>query len=131
MKKNNFDELDILIKDFYKNKKSADEYKKNADKKNIQIKSIMRENDLKDYTVDNFDVKYKIQERKNFNEDMLIKILNKLNLSYIIKQKEYVDMDGLENAIYNGIINVKDIEPCINIKEIEVLKVKPKEVINE
>ena len=41
----------------------------------------------------------------------------------VVKKKEYVDMDALENAIYNGKINAAELASCQTKKEVVTLKV--------
>lgn len=126
--------LEDLIVAFAQNKSEMDDLKKVCDDENKQIKKLMKESDLTEMTVGSWIAKYSIQKRDTINEDALLYLFSQAELRDelsarelgIIKSRDYVDMDALENAIYNGHVSndlLLEMDKCKDIKEIEVLKV--------
>ena len=119
--------LDGLIEVFYDHKKELDKYKKTTDEYNKQIKSELNKLGTTEFVTESGLVaKLAIQNRESFNEDLLIAKLKELQVNEVIKTKEYVDMDALEDAIYNGKLNASELSNCKIIKTIETLRVLDK-----
>ena len=119
--------LDGLIEVFYDHKKELDKYKKTTDEYNKQIKSELNKLGTTEFVTESGLVaKLAIQNRESFNEDLLIAKLKELEVNEVIKTKEYVDMDALEDAIYNGKLNASELSNCKIIKTIETLRVLDK-----
>jgi F0F1-type ATP synthase epsilon subunit len=111
-----------LIPIYKLNKSEADSYKKLSDKYNAEIKAIMVENGLTEVSTDDVKITCGKQVRQSFIEESLIETLKKLKVKNVIKKKEYVDMDALENAIYNGEINAASLAPCQSTQEVITLR---------
>ena len=127
MSENNVVEnLKELVRFFYEDKQQLDNYKKSTDEYNKDIKEIMGQLDLTEFESDDLVAKIGVQNRENFNEDKLIDKLKSLNVSGVIKTKEYVDMDALENAIYNELIDASELTSCKEVKTVTTLKVSKK-----
>ena len=120
------DRLMELIPIFGENKVIADQYKKAVDKDNKEIKAIMEELQISEFIVDEWEAKKSVQNRESFNENDLLKILKDadINADGLIKQREYVDMDELENRLYKGELNAALLAPAQQRKRVVVLKVK-------
>ena len=124
-------ELEKLIPVYYDNKQNLDFYKKECDAGNAEIKKIMAEQNLKDYEVDGIVAKYVIQNKESMNEEALLKLLKEKGYTDVIKTKEYVDMDALENALYHDEIDkdtVVEMDKCKEVKEVIQLRVSKKKV---
>lgn len=116
--------LSSTIKCFYEDKQKLDIYKKSTEKYNSEIKELMSKLDKDVFeTDDGLLAKMAIQQRESFDEDKLIEKLKALNGHTAIKTKEYVDMDELENLIYNGHLDASQLSSCRIIKEVVTLKV--------
>lgn len=126
MDNNIFENLKELVRLFYEDKQQLDNYKKSTDEYNKDIKEIMGQLDLNEFESDDLVAKIGVQNRESFNEDKLIDKLKSLNVSGVIKTKEYVDMDALENAIYNELIDASELTSCKEVKTITNLKVSKK-----
>lgn len=100
--------LDELIPQYAQNKSELDDYKKICDKENAQIKAIMSTLKDKTYTTGEYKATYSVSQKETMNEEMLLQIAHQHGISEIVKTKEYIDFDALENAIYNNRIS-KDI----------------------
>lgn len=116
--------LEELISHYYLNKTEADSYKKIVDKDNAAIKAIMLEEELTELTTeDGIKATCTISEKESFVEDALIDKIKSLGVEGIVKQREYVDMEALENAIYHGQINAAELASCQEKKQVVTLRV--------
>lgn len=121
--------LNELVKAYISTKNDADDLKKVADRQNAQIKKIMSDNNYKEYITDNnYVAKYLVQTRTSMNEDMLLEKLKMLDdiPDGLIKTKEYVDTDMLENLIYKGDLDkeiLDKISSCVTEKEVVQLRI--------
>ena len=129
--------LEELIPVFARAKATADEYKKTADEQNKKIKSLIKEiaDDSQTLEIAGYKVDFQKQERTSMNEEKVLESFGKCKKIQfakdmgIIKTKEYIDYDALENAIYNGRISEKLLallKDCEEVKIVEVLKVTAK-----
>lgn len=117
------EKLSQLLPVYEANKSKMDSYKKLVDKDNKEIKSIMLGAGLREFIVDDIKASCSVSEREDFIEEALIAKLKKMKVPGIVKKKEYVDMDALENAIYNGKINAAALADCRTKKEVVTLRV--------
>lgn len=131
---NNVDEvvsLDTLIPMYATNKSELDSYKKLCDLQNTQIKELMVNEDLTEKTVGDWTAKYSVTTRESFNEDKLLQVCQIAGIKEVIKTKEYIDMEALESAIYNGKISEElllEIDKCREVKEVPTLMISKKKV---
>ena len=117
------EKLSQLLPVYEANKSEMDSYKKLVDKDNKEIKSIMLGAELREFVVDDIKATCSVSERQDFIEEALIEKLKDMKVSGIIKKKEYVDMDALENAIYNGKVDAAALASCQTTKEVVTLRV--------
>ena len=122
--------LDDLIPSYAVNKLELDSYKKICDSENSQIKSQMLDLGITAYSAGGYTAKYITSERTSMNEDKLLAIIKKHNIPDVIKTREYVDMDELENYLYHldeedddAKKIFKDIDTCRDIKEVVTLRI--------
>lgn len=126
----NEEELDKLIASYVLNKGEFDSLKKITERDNGRIKDMMLELNLTERQVGDKVVKRIVQEKEAFNEELLLELIKtkcpKDIQEKIIKTKEYVDMDYLEDAIYNSSISsdfLLDMDTCREVKEVVTLRV--------
>lgn len=118
--------LDVLIPEYVENKESMDEIKKLCDEGNKEIKKLMEEANVKDYTAGGYTAKYIVSHKDSINEERLMVILKKHNIPGVIKVKEYVDMDALEDYLYKNQVSdevASDLDSCTESKEIIQLRI--------
>lgn len=116
--------LSNTIEAFYDDKQQLDFYKKETDKQNKEIKEAMSKLNKTEFETDNgYIAKITVQKRENFNEDKLLAKIKDLGVEGIIKTKEYIDMDALEDAIYNERLNASELSNCRESKETITLRV--------
>ena len=121
--------LDNLIPVYYDDKKNLDFYKKQCDAGNAKIKELMAQQGLKDYEVNGITAKYIIQKKESMDEDKLLILLKERGYENMIRTKEYVDMDALEDALYHDIIDkdtIVEMDKCRSVKEVIQLRVSKK-----
>lgn len=121
--------LEELIPRYALNKSELDAYKKLCDTDNAKIKEMMLQSQEKKHEAGDYVATVTVSERETMNEEMLLEIAHHYGVSEIVKTKEYIDFDALEDAIYNGRIP-QDILLQMNkarqVKEVVTLKVSKK-----
>lgn len=93
------------------------------------IKEYMGTLGIRKYESDS-GIKFSTSTRQNvsYDEDVLINIIKAKGIEGIIKTREYIDMNELERALYNGKLTAEDIADGVTIKpDIVSLTCKVKE----
>ena len=93
---------------------------------NKRIKELMVEEDVTEVHGKTATVKYIVQNRPQFNEEMALKVLSKDEGQSCIKTKQYIDMDALENDMYNERLSeetLRALGDCTKNKEVITLTV--------
>lgn len=84
------------------------------------VKSKFKELEIDEYYGDNYRAYLQYSNKINMDEEKVIEILKenckKADLKDVIKTKEYVDFEALENLIYNGGIEAQKLEPAQSVK---------------
>lgn len=106
-------------------------------KKSDFVKEKFKELEIEEYSTDTIRAYFQHSTKVDMDENKVIEILKENcaedDLKDVIKTKEYVNFEALENLIYNGGISAEKLEPAQNIKTIISLWTKPikKETENE
>ena len=116
--------LDELIPLYYEHNELVKKHKKVADKANSEIKETMAEQGIAEFATNGLVATVSVSERVDLMEDVLIEKIRELGLKGIIKTKEYIDMDALETALYNGLINPAMLAQAQTKKEVVTLRVR-------
>lgn len=123
--KNNVNADFAEVIDYYgEAKKTTDNAKKESDKLNKKLKIMFKDMNIEDAQGEKYKATFSISERTSFNDEKLIALVKKYPKLDLIKTREYVDMDALEAAIYNGSINPVELSPCEVITKVETLRIK-------
>ena len=112
-----------LVNHYYENKTEQDRLKKMVDSDNNDIKELMTEMGLENFETDRLIAKMSTQKRESFIDEKLLQRIKELNIEGVIKTTEYVDMDALEDAIYNGKVDATKLSDCRQTKEVVTLRV--------
>lgn len=88
-----------------------------------QIKGIMVENDIKEFSINGVKATCSISERVNFNQDILLELVREMGVEGVIKTREYLDMEALESAIYHGEIDATKLAKAQVTNEVITLRV--------
>lgn len=121
--------LDDLIPQYASNKNELDAYKKLCDRENAEIKAIMKDLALQKYEAGEYKATYTISKRETMDEEILLEIAHQFGIPEIVKTKEYIDFDALENAIYNGKISpeiLTEMDRARSVKEVVTLRISKK-----
>lgn len=126
--------LEQLIDAYALNKSELDSYKKLCDAENTEIKALMTELELNKASTQDYTATLSVQHRETMDEDKLLEVLRDAGYSdLVIRTKEYVDMDLLENAIYHDKIDKETLlamQRCKEIKEVQTLKISQRKKEN-
>ena len=115
--------LDDLIPLYYEHNELVKKHKKVADETNKEIKKIMAEQDITEFATHGLVAKISVSERVDLMEDVLMEKIKELGIEGIIKTREYVDMDSLETALYNGLISPATLAKAQTKKEVVTLRI--------
>lgn len=116
--------LKQLVTDYAKNKGDMDNLKKKVDDANKRIKEKMTSLNLSEIDVNGVKATFTVQERTSFmDEPLLLKVKSLGVADDVVRTREYVDMDALENIIYHGKISAVDLIDCQSVQRVEVLRI--------
>lgn len=118
--------LKDLIPQYAMNKQVLDDYTAICKRENEEIKAEMAKIGKDEYETGGYVAKRGIQHKKSINEARLIEILRKHHITDAIKTKEYVDMDALEDYLYNHEATnelATDLASCKSTTEVVTLRV--------
>ena len=93
---------------------------------NKRIKELMLEEDVTEVHGKTATIKYTVQNRPQFNEEKALKVLSKDAGQSCIKTKQYVDMEALENDMYNERLSAETLVAlgdCTTNKEVVTLTI--------
>lgn len=118
--------LKDLIPQYAMNKQELDDYTAICKRENEEIKAEMAKIGKDEYETGGYVAKRGIQHKESINEARLIEILHKHHITDAIKTKEYVDMDALEDYLYNHEATdelATDLASCRSTTEVITLRV--------
>lgn len=105
-------QLNDVINRYCLNKSELDSYKKLVDEDSKYIKSQLNN---ESFDTGEYVATVKTIVTEDFDESKLITKLKEMDselISQLIKTKEYVDMELLESAIYEGLIDPTQLKDC-------------------
>ncbi len=118
-------ELQQLIPQYGNHDLELKELKKVCDSEKDEIKKQMLEQNLYTETYGGFKVTNTVSKRTSFDEERAMEILKSNGITDVIKTREYLDMDALENKLYEGTVPKEVIlllDGCRNETEVVTLK---------
>jgi hypothetical protein len=117
-------ELDNAINEYYECNTQFNSIKHNKEVYNAYIKEILKKSEILKYsTNEGINASLTITNKPIYAEEKLIEFLKPLNIPGLIKTKEFVDMEVLEDCIYHNQINAADLAPYKEDKFTETLRV--------
>jgi len=117
------EKLKGIIDNYFMQKAIEKGAKEFIDEYNIDIKAIMKQEGIEEFLTDTAKASITTAVKNDFIEEKLIEVLKDLKIKNIVKKKEYVDMDALEDAIYKGKIDPIALKDCQTSKEVVTLRV--------
>jgi len=123
-------DIERLIDEYGAKKSTMDSLKKEVDNANKEIKQYFSNCADKSLCTDSYKATYSISQSHSLNEEALLEYFknNNVNIDGLIKTREYVDMDVLENVLYNNLLApdvVAGIKQFQTTTERVVLRVTP------
>ena len=128
--------LNELVARYGKTNAELKVLKTSADADNKEIKSIMSSTGLTEYEAGGYKAKYSVSKSESFDDDKLVKKLKEFmfdgksaHKAGLIDYVPVVNMEVLEDFIYNGKINAASLADCKVTKEtarLTISKVKSK-----
>lgn len=118
--------LNELVARYGKTNAELKVLKTSADADNKEIKDIMSSTGLHEHVSGGYKAKYSVSKSESFDEEKLVETLKHLKINDeqfasdipgLIEYKPVVNMDALENAIYNGNVSASDLAGCKVVKE--------------
>lgn len=104
------------IKSYFEQKKELDKQQRDVLQLSKEIKEYLLSHDLSEYDSDDLTVSISEISKDTIDEEGLIPVL-KESFPNVVKLKEYVDMDELENLVYTRQISPDFIQQYIIHKE--------------
>lgn len=124
------EQLETAIKSYYEYNTEYNAIKKDKDVFNTLIKEILKKNNLTKFsTEEGLNASLTITNKPVYNELGLIEYLKQFNIPDLIKTKEYIDMDVLEDCIYHGQIDAANLAPYKEDKLTETLRVSKSKLL--
>lgn len=122
----NNEELEALVERYGEMKGQLDVIKKQTDKDKEIIKQSMDSLDMEKFESPNYIAKLSFQEKQSLNEEAFIPFLHEnfedISSKYgIIKKKEYIDSDALENAIYKNAFSTEQLSSLEKFTETTII----------
>lgn len=111
------------------------EYQSASDTRKIyndNVKALLEECHLNKYVTDTgIKASLSVSNKPSFNEEEMIPFLKQFGIEGLIKTREYVDMNVLENAIYHNQIDASQLAPFKEDHFTSRLTVTKPKVLNE
>ena len=125
-------ELEALIDEFGPKNELAKSLKKELEPLGVKIKEIMANIEPSKVTTKEFEATYSVAVSSSIDEVKLLAALSTdrvwAELNGLIKTKEYVDMDALENVLYHDLASEEMLE---KINACQITKETPKLVVKK
>ena len=106
------------------------ELQKQRDALRESICTYMSDNKLNKQAVDGFSLSMSVSQKTTVDNEKLLSIVKGWGdvSKEVIRTKEYVDENLLENAVYNGEVEddqLQELDACRTVKEVTTLRVYP------
>lgn len=133
VKSKSYKKLEELVDSYYIHKEEEKSLKSVISEQNNEIKKQLMVDSLESdgkYILNTSKVVATLANRQkvSMNEDKLLEVAKANGLESIIKTKEYIDLDALEDLLYNNQVSndIKlEIAQCEEVKDSWTLVVKP------
>lgn len=118
-------DLDTAIAEYFDCNNQYNSLKTNRAVYNDYIKELFKNNSLSTYVTSDTGIKATIttSNKPKWKEEELIEYLKPFNIPGLIKTKEYVDMEVLEDSIYHNMIDAANLAPFKEDNFTETLRV--------
>lgn len=126
------EQLNSALDEYYDCNSQFNAIKHNRDVYNDFIKGLMKSNNISKYsTKEGVNASLTITNKPKYNEDAMLEYLRQFNIPDLIKIKEYIDMEVLEDCLYHNQIDASQLAPFKEDKFTETLRVTKSKQLNE
>lgn len=126
------EQLNSALDEYYECNSAFNSIKHNRDVYNDFIKGLMKSNNINKYSTDDgVNASLTITNKPKYNEEAMIEYLRQFNIPDLIKTKEYIDMEVLEDCLYHNQIDAVQLAPFKEDKLTETLRVTKSQKLNE
>ena len=130
MSRRNVFDLSTAIDRYKESKDKENALKKSNNELNENIKTYMQKHGMESANSEKYMATLSCTKKESLNEDLAIEIIKEnlkgALLSFVIKQKEYIDEDALEKLVYNGDFDINKLAKAKMVKETYTLRVNKK-----
>ena len=130
MSRRNVFDLSTAIDRYKESKDKENALKKSNNELNENIKTYMQKHGMESANSEKYTATLSCTKKESLNEDLAIEIIKEnlkgALLSFVIKQKEYIDEDALEKLVYNGDFDINKLAKAKMVKETYTLRVNKK-----
>ena len=130
MSRRNVFDLSTAIDKYKESKDKENALKKANNELNETIKTYMHKHNMTSANSEKYTATLSCVKKESLNEELAIEIIKEnlggALLSSVIKQKEYIDEDALENLVYNGDFDITKLAKAKMVKETYTLRVNKK-----
>lgn len=119
--------IDDLTKQYCDAKEQEKIYKPVIKETGDQIKELLINEAPCKHAFGKYSISLSVTDKTTFDEEKLINLLKAQGHTELIKTKEYVDMEELENSVYHGEIEAQSLQAAQIPKVQHTLRYKVKE----
>lgn len=119
-------QLENLVTQYHESNQRLKSLESSTELLKATLKTLLNENELTKFeTTNGIKVSLTTSSKITFEEELLLEFAKQTEIPELVKTKEYVDMNILEDAIYHKDINVEDLIPFK--KEVSIVRLNCRE----
>lgn len=108
-------QLENLVTQYHESNQRLKSLESSTELLKATLKTLLNENELTKFeTTNGIKVSLTTSSKITFDDELLLEFAKQTEIPELVKTKEYVDMNILEDAIYHKDINVEDLIPFKN-----------------
>lgn len=119
-------QLENLVTQYHESNQRLKSLESSTELLKATLKTLLNENELTKFeTTNGIKVSLTTSSKITFDDELLLEFAKQTEIPELVKTKEYVDMNILEDAIYHKDINVEDLIPFK--KEVSIVRLNCRE----
>lgn len=119
-------QLENLVTQYHESNQRLKSLESSTELLKATLKTLLNENEITKFeTTNGIKVSLTTSSKITFEEELLLEFAKQTEIPELVKTKEYVDMNILEDAIYHKDINAEDLIPFK--KEVSIVRLNCRE----
>lgn len=119
-------QLENLVTQYHESNQRLKSLESSTELLKATLKTLLNENELTKFeTTNGIKVSLTTSSKITFDEELLLDFAKQTEIPELVKTKEYVDMNILEDALYHKDINAEDLIPFK--KEVSIVRLNCRE----